>query len=159
MSSAPAWAHKRAENSSATRSSTMKRLAEMQLWPVFEKRALAAAAAARSMSVSASTMKGSEPPSSSTCFFMARPACAATSLPTAVEPVSVTAAMRGSSISAATRSGSMNTLPTRPGTPMASRNRSSRASAHCGTLPACLSTAPLPAHSVGAAKRTNCQNG
>ena len=38
-------------------------------------------------------------------------------------------------------------------------NTSSMASAHCGTLLACLRIAPLPAASAGARKRKNCQNG
>ena len=33
------------------------------------------------------------------------------------------------------------------------------ASAHCGTLEACLSSPTLPAISAGAAKRKTCQNG
>ncbi len=33
------------------------------------------------------------------------------------------------------------------------------ASAHCGTLDACLRTATLPAMSAGAANRNTCQNG
>ena len=73
-------------NRSATPSSTMKRLALTQLWPTLMKRALTAAAAASSTSASASTINGSEPPSSRTCFLSARPACDATMLPTWVEP-------------------------------------------------------------------------
>ena len=74
----------------------------MQLWPLLTSRASAAAFAAASRSASASTMNGSQPPSSSTVFLSARPACAATALPARSLPVSVTATMRGSAISAAT---------------------------------------------------------
>ena len=49
--------------------STMKRLAAMQLSPLFWKRALTAVVAAASRSASAKTTNGSEPPSSSTHFF------------------------------------------------------------------------------------------
>ncbi len=46
-------------------------------------------------------MNGSDPPSSSTLFFSVWPAAAATDMPACSDPVSVTAAMRGSSMSAA----------------------------------------------------------
>ncbi len=39
------------------------------------------------------------------------------------------------------------------------RNSSSSAIAHSGTFAACLSTAPFPAMSAGAAKRITCQKG
>ena len=65
---------KRCSNSSATDSTTMKRLAAMQLWPAFWKRASTATLAAASRSASSSTMNGSEPPSSSTVFLRARTA-------------------------------------------------------------------------------------
>ena len=49
---------------------------------------------------------------------------------------------------------------TSPSGAPASRARSPRQPARSpGTLPACLSSAPLPAASAGAAKRKNCQNG
>ena len=89
-------------NWSATASSTMKRLAAMQLWPLFWLRARTAVAAAASRSASARTMNGSEPPSSSTCFFRYRPAVLATCSPTSLEPVRVTAWMRGSAMSRST---------------------------------------------------------
>ena len=150
---------KSSANRSATEASTMKRLAEIQLWPLLEKRALTAVVAASPMSASAKTMNGSEPPSSSTCFLSARPACDATSLPTAVEPVRVTAAIRSSSIRPATAPESMSTVLTKPAGAPASMKTSCRASAQAGTLLACLSTAPLPAARAGAAKRMNCQKG
>ena len=58
-----------------------------------------------SRSASASTMNGSEPPSSSTVFFSAWPASVATAAPARSLPVRVTAATRGSAIRAAVRSG------------------------------------------------------
>ena len=54
----------------------MNRLAAMQLWPAFRNRARAACSATFDRSASASTMNGSEPPSSSTHFLSARPAAA-----------------------------------------------------------------------------------
>ena len=71
---------KRRSNSSATASATMKRLAEMQLWPPLRNRARAAIRAATARSASSRTMNGSEPPSSSTLFFSARPAAAPTAV-------------------------------------------------------------------------------
>src|SRR5262249_48226048 len=85
-------------NFSATASTTMNRLAAMQLWPLLTRRASAATLAATSRSASSRTMNGSLPPSSSTVFFRAFPARSATLLPASSLPVSVTAAMRGSSI-------------------------------------------------------------
>ena len=62
------------------------------------------AARSASRSAEAATMKGSEPPSSSTHFLSASPAAAATDWPAASEPVRVTAAIRGSPMTSATRS-------------------------------------------------------
>ena len=93
----------RAVNASATASTTMKRLAAMQLWPLLIRRASAAARAAVATSASARTMNGSLPPSSSTVFFSSRPARSATWIPACSLPVSVTATMRGSAMSAAHR--------------------------------------------------------
>ena len=61
---------------------------------------LAAAAAARS--ASARITAGSLPPNSSTVFFMLAPAAAATASPARLLPVSVTALMRGSRMTAST---------------------------------------------------------
>ena len=59
-------------------------------------------------------MNGSEPPSSSTLFFRACPAVAATDMPARSLPVRVTAAMRGSSMIAATSLLSTNRLVKTP---------------------------------------------
>ena len=81
-------------------STTMNRLAAMHDWPLFCTRAVTAVRTAASRSADGSTMKGSEPPSSSTLFLSAcagrrrPPTCRRRSL-----PVSVTAAIRGSSMS------------------------------------------------------------
>ena len=148
-----------AANSSAIGSSTMNRLAAMQLWPELRVRAVAAAAAARSTSASARTMNGSEPPSSSTVFLSWRPASPATSSPAASLPVRVTAATRGSAISRGTmRLGTSRVVNDPLGSP-ACRKTSSMASAQPGTFEACLSSPTLPAISAGAAKRNTCQNG
>ena len=87
------------------------------------------------------------------------PAAAATCSPAALEPVSVTAATRGSAISRATAAPGTSSVRNNPSGSPASRNTSSIASAHCGTFEACFSTAALPAISAGAAKRNTCQNG
>ena len=119
---------KRDSNSSATASTTMKRLAAMQDWPLFCTRAVTAVRTAASRSAEASTMKGSEPPSSSTVFLRASPAAAATDMPAGSLPVSVTAAMRGSWMSAATSSDGTKRLVKTPSGRPARRNRSSMAS-------------------------------
>ena len=150
---------KASTKASATRSSTMKRLAAMQLCPVFWKRAFTPTVAAVATSASASTMKGSEPPSSSTCFFKACPAAAAMERPAGVEPVKVTAAMRRSAISAGTSAAPTSSVGHRPAGTPASAKTCSMASAHCGTLLACLSTRPLPPASTGAAARITCHSG
>ena len=97
----------RDSNSSAIRSSTRKRLGAMHVWPALIRRPLTACAIVWSRSASASTTNGSLPPSSSTLFFSAAPAAAATNAPARSEPVSVTAATRGSAISFALTSGTL----------------------------------------------------
>ncbi len=82
----------------------MKRLAAMQDCPLLIVRAFTAVDAAASRSALGITMKGSLPPSSSTTFLICAPAARPTETPAPSLPVSVTAAMRGSSISRATRS-------------------------------------------------------
>ena len=83
-------------NSSATSRCTKKRLAAMQLCPLFWLRAVTATSAAVSRSAEGMTMNGSLPPSSSTVFFSASPAIAATDWPAGALPVSVAAATRSS---------------------------------------------------------------
>ena len=74
-------------------------------------------------------------------------------------PVSVTAAMRGSSITRATCvRADQQRLERAFGEAGAPENLFDR-SAHCGTFEACLSSTTLPAISAGAAKRNTCQNG
>ena len=75
----------------------MKRLAAMQLWPLFWTRAHTPISTARSRSAEGMTMNGSAPPSSSTVFLMALPAIAATERPAPSLPVKVAAATRSSS--------------------------------------------------------------
>jgi hypothetical protein len=104
-------------------------------------------------------MNGSEPPSSSTAFFNAAPARCATFRPAASLPVSVTACTRGSSMTRAAWSVSMNRDRNTPRGKPACVNTSSMASAQRGTLGACLRIPQLPAMTPGAAKRKACQNG
>ena len=104
-------------------------------------------------------MNGSDPPSSSTCFLMRAAASEAIRAPTSDEPVSVTAAMRSSSISRSVSAPEIRTVRSRPSGKPASRSTCSQASADCGTFDACFSTIPLPAISVGAPARKTCQNG
>ena len=66
----------------------------MQDCPLFFVRALTAVSIAVSISALGITIKGSFPPSSSTHFFIARPAVAATALPARSLPVRVTASTR-----------------------------------------------------------------
>ena len=135
----------------------------MQVWPAVIRRPLTACAIVWSRSASASTTNGSEPPSSSTLFFSAAPAAAATNAPARSEPVSVTAATRGSAISFALTSGTFagptsRLVNTPSGAPAAAKTSSS-ASAVPDTFGACLSSAVLPARIAGAAKRMTCQSG
>ena len=81
----------------------MKRLAAMQLWPLFWTRAVTPTRTAPSRSADGSTTKGSLPPSSRTDFLMARPAVSATDRPASSDPVRVTARTRWSSMTPATR--------------------------------------------------------
>ena len=74
-------------------------------------------------------------------------------------PVTVTAATRSSAMIAATRSDPTSSVWNTPAGAPARANRSSSASAHCGTFDACLSRPTLPAASAGAANRITCQNG
>ena len=104
-------------------------------------------------------MKGSEPPSSSTLFLRACPAADATDMPARSLPVSVTAAMRGSSISPAMSLDSTKRLVNTPSGRPARRNRSSIASAVCGTFDACFSRPTFPTIRAGAAKRITCHRG
>ena len=83
----------------------------------------------------------------------------ATRLPAPSLPVSVAAATRGSSSTRATASLPMRSVVKAPSGKPARRTTSSIASAHCGTLDACLSRATFPAISAGAAKRKTCQKG
>ena len=80
-------------------------------------------------------------------------------MPAGSLPVSVTAAMRGSWMSAAiSLDGTKRLVKTPSGSP-ARRNRSSMASAVCGTFDACFSSPTLPTISAGAAKRITCHIG
>jgi len=137
----------------------MNRLAAMQLWPAFCTRASTPTLAAFSRSALGITMNGSDPPSSSTTFLMLRPAASPMLRPAPSLPVSVAAAMRGSSSSLLARLPSMSKVWKAPSGNPAARKTSSMASAHCGTLEACFSTAAFPATSPGAAKRKTCQSG
>ena len=137
----------------------MKRLAAMQLCPLFTSRAAAAVVAARGRSASSRTMNGSLPPSSSTVFLSSRPARSATWLPARSLPVSVTARMRASAMSAGTAAGPTSTVPNRPSGRPAARKTRSISSAQRGTLEACFKIPALPAMSAGAAKRKTCQKG
>ena len=79
--------------------------------------------------------------------------------PAASLPVTVTAAMRSSAMSPATGSVPMSSVWKTPSGAPARRNRSSSASAHCGTFEACLRRPTFPATSAGAANRITCQKG
>ena len=135
----------------------MKRLAQMQLWPALMVRATAPTLAAWSRSASARTMNGSEPPSSMTDGLSASPAAAATARPAGSLPVMVAAAMRGSRMMPRTGFDPIRSVRKRSGGKPASCISVSMASAHCGTLEACLRSPPLPDMRCGAMKRNTCQ--
>ena len=123
----------------------------------------AACTATAGRSASASTRNGSEPPSSSTLFFTARPAAAATCEPARSLPVIVTAAIRGSASRRAVVSPTVPSSTSRvrnsPLGKPASPSTASNANAQPDTLGACLSSPPLPAMRAGAANRVTCQKG
>ena len=104
-------------------------------------------------------MYGSDPPSSSTVFFITAPACAATALPAGVLPVSVTARTSGCSMTPFTCLLPMSSVRKTPFGKPAVEKISSIARAHPGTFDACFRTPALPAMSAGAANRKTCQNG
>ncbi len=137
----------------------MNRLAAMQDWPLFWVRAVTAVATALSRSALGITMNGSDPPSSSTAFFTCAAAVDATERPAGSEPVSVTALIRGSSMTAATSRDPISSVVNAPSGNPARVNSPSRYIADSGTFEACLSTPAFPAISAGAAKRTTCQSG
>ena len=104
-------------------------------------------------------MNASDPPSSSTVFFSAAPAVAATDRPARSLPVSVTARTTGWRITSAAASWSIIRFVNTPGGKPAWRKTSSIARAQPGTFGACFSTPTLPAIRVGAANRNTCQSG
>ena len=136
-----------------------KRLAAMQDCPLLTVRAATAAAMAVSSEAEGMTMKGSLPPSSRTDFLMSHPACAAMARPVDSLPVTVTAATRSSASTISTWLASMRSVWKLPRGKPARRTRASMASAHWGTLEACLSRPTLPAIRAGARKRKTCQKG
>jgi hypothetical protein len=76
-----------------------------------------------------------------------------------VEPVSVAATTRSSRRTRSTCSLPMSSVEKTSAGKPARASTSSRYSAVCGTLLACLSSPTLPASSAGAAKRTACHSG
>ncbi len=87
------------------------------------------------------------------------PASLATCRPAGSLPVSVAARTRGSSMTAWTWPDEMSSVWKAPSGNPARRMMSSIASAHRGTLEACLSRPTFPAIKAGAANRKTCQNG
>ena len=110
-----------ARNSSYNPSTTMKRFAALQDWPVLSSRASVAAATTASRSSVANTMNGSEPPSSRATFFRCRPATSATAAPARSEPVTDTPWIRGSATILAACSALTYTLMYAPSGSPASR--------------------------------------
>ena len=150
---------KRLVNSSAMSLTTMKRLAQMQAWPLFCRRAVTARGIVWSRSAEAATTKGSEPPSSSTHFFRYLPAKEATERPARSEPVTVTAAMRSSAMMGSMRLDSTNRLVKMPWGKPARVKMPSTYSAQPGTLEECFRTIGLPAMMFGTATRMICHRG
>ena len=137
----------------------MKRLAAMQDWPLFSRRANAATSAALGRSADGMTTNGSLPPSSRTTFLISLPAMAATEEPAGPDPVSVAAITRRSRRIASTRAEPMSRVWNVPAGNPARANRSCMNRAVCGTFEACLSSPTLPAIRAGAANRMACQSG
>src|SRR5207245_614427 len=115
--------------------------------------------AARSRSASWRPRWRSLPPSARTVFVSIAPAMRATARPAGALPVSVTAFTDGCSITPSTCWLPIIKVRKRFSGKPAWQKIFSIASAQPGTFEACLSTAPLPAMSAGAAKRKTCQNG
>ena len=137
----------------------MKRLPAMQDWPLLLIRARTAVAAAAETSADGMTMKGSDPPSSSTDFFTWSAAMEATERPAGSEPVRVTALTLASARTPATSEPPISRVRKEPSGNPARSKSVSRKSAAWGTFEACLSRPELPAISAGAAKRMTCQSG
>lgn len=136
---------------------TIIRLAQTHDCPAFWIRPVTAAWAAASRSAEGMTMNGSEPPSSSTTFLSARPAASATLMPAPSLPVRVTATMRSSSISGATRRDGIPRFANSPSGAPAAVTISSIACAQPWVSEACFRRPTLPARMQGARKRTTCQ--
>ena len=85
-------------NASYASSSTMNRLELVHAWPLLSMRPKTPCLTVRSTFSASSTMKGSEPPSSSTTFLRFLPAVAATAEPARSEPVRDTPCTAGSGI-------------------------------------------------------------
>ena len=144
--------------SSATESTTKNRFAAMQDCPQLTKRPATAPVAATSRSASSATMKGSDPPSSSTTFFTSFEASRATATPVPTDPVRLTTET-GLRISAvAVLRSPTTTWKTSSGRP-ASLNAPSRFSADWGVALAGLTMTELPAIKAGIANRTICHIG
>ena len=137
----------------------MKRLAAMQLCPLFCTRAVTAVCAAFSTSADDITTNGSLPPSSSTTGLSSSPATRATARPAGVLPVSVAARTRGSRRILSTADEPTSNVWNAPSGKPARRNVSSISSAVCGTFDACLSSPTFPAINAGAANRMTCHSG
>jgi len=138
---------------------TMNLLAAIQLWPLLMVRAVTAVLMASGRSALGITMKGSLPPSSMTAGLMAAPAVPATLRPAPSEPVSDTAFTRSSFRIASTPLLPMRSVWNTPCGNPASVITLSMASAHPGTLLACLSRPTLPAMRAGPINLNTCQYG
>ena len=138
---------------------TINLFAAMQLWPAFNALPMHAFLAAKSGSASSRTMKGSEPPSSSTKGFRLFPAVLPTFMPAVVLPVSEAAWMQSDSKSPETISCSaIIVLKTFSGKPDSMKDFS-MAKAHSVTLLACFSMHTFPASKAGTPNLIACQNG
>ena len=104
-------------------------------------------------------MNASLPPSSSTTFFRCPPATLAIAAPTSLEPVTQIAATRGSATTSGTVAGGISMVRKSPTGNPALTTASSMASAHAGTLDACLRTTAFPAANAGASNLMTCQKG
>ena len=144
----------------ATGSTTMKRLAAMQLWPLLMSRASAATfAACGEVGVGEDDERVASAELEHGLLDLA-PRPLGDRLPACSLPVSVTAATRASAIRPPTAADPTSSVRKSPrGKPAAVKTLLDARARSCGTFEACLSRPALPAISAGAAKRKTCQKG
>ena len=145
---------KRSTNASWMPDCTSSRLAHTQVCPALRNFEAIAPATAASRSASSKTISGALPPSSRATLFTVRALWLISSLPTAVEPVKLSARTRGSEVSSSpTISGTPTTTLRTPSGRPARLASSASAMADRGVSSAGLTTIGQPAARAGPALR------